>query len=103
MALERPGKLSIVAYQATVKCDGHELRARIDEPPHSLDGQIVVRPVPRSLTLAELASDELLYDTLCSRLRRQPIQLELLLENGIGHNQSGWLGQADIFGALGFG
>ncbi len=81
VAFERPGKLSIVAYQATVKCDGKELRARIDEPPNNLDGQVVVRSAPRSLTLSDLAGDELLYETLCSRLRRQPIQLELLLEN----------------------
>jgi AhpC/TSA family protein len=81
VTFERPGKLSIVAYQATVKCDGKELRARINEPPNNLDGQVVVRPAPRSLTLSDLAGDELLYETLCSRLRRQPIQLELLLEN----------------------
>lgn len=82
VAIQRPDKLSIIAYQATVKCDGKELKARIDEPPNNLDGQIVVRPAPKTLTLSELASDELLYDTLCSRLRRQPIQLELLLESG---------------------
>jgi hypothetical protein len=82
VALQRPDKLSIIAYQATVKCDGKELKARIDEPPNNLDGQIVIRPAPKTLTLTELASDELLYDTLCSRLRRQPIQLELLLESG---------------------
>jgi len=71
-----------VAYQATVKCDGKELRARIDDPPsNNLDGQIVVRPAPTSLKLADLADDRLLYDILGSRLGRLPIQLELLLEN----------------------
>src|SRR5436190_21320344 len=46
VAFERPGKLSIVAYQATVKCDGKELKASIkDEPTNNVDGQIVVRPL----------------------------------------------------------
>src|SRR5205823_2580147 len=69
VAFERPGKLSIVAYQATVKCDGKELKARIDDPPsNNLDGQIVVRPAPAQIKLADLADDRLLYDILGSRL-----------------------------------
>ncbi|MBW8884779.1 MAG: TlpA family protein disulfide reductase, partial [Planctomycetia bacterium] len=81
VAFERPGKLSIVAYQATVKCDGKELKARIDDPPsNNLEGQVVVRPAPTQIKLADLADDRLLYDILGSRLGRQPIQLELLLE-----------------------
>jgi cytochrome oxidase Cu insertion factor (SCO1/SenC/PrrC family) len=83
VAFERPNKLSLVAYQATVKCDGKELRARIDDPQTSnVDNQVVVRPAPQELKLADLASDQLLYDILSSQLRRQPIQLELLLESG---------------------
>jgi hypothetical protein len=78
----RPGKLSVVAFQATIKCDGRELRARIeDEPTGNLDGQVLVRTAPERLKLADLASDAILYDVLCSQLRRQPIQLELLLES----------------------
>jgi hypothetical protein len=83
VAFQRPGKLSIHAYQATVKCDGQELLARIEDPTtNNVDGQVVVRPVPKEFRLAELASDELLYNILCSRLQRQPIQLELLIESG---------------------
>jgi hypothetical protein len=83
IAFERPSKLSLAAYQATVKCDGEELRARIDDPESSnVDNQVVVRPAPKELKLADLASDQLLYDILSSQLRRQPIQLELLLESG---------------------
>lgn len=83
VAFERPGKLSLVAYQATVKSDGKELRARItDEQTRDIDGQVVVRPAPAALALKDLAADRLLYDTLSSELRRQPIQLELLLESG---------------------
>src|SRR5262249_4593604 len=81
VALERPSKLSIVAYQATVKCDGKEIKARVDDPlSGNLDGQIVVRPAT-TFKMADLADDRLLYDILASRLGRQPIQLELLLEN----------------------
>ncbi len=79
----RPGKLSIAAFQATVKCDGRELVAIIeDEATANLDGQVLVRPAPDPIKLADLASDEILYGVLASELRRQPIQLELLLESG---------------------
>lgn len=79
----RPGKLSIAAFQATVKCDGSELKAVIkDEVTGNLDGQVLVRPAPAEIKLADLASDEILYGVLSSELRRQPIQLELLLESG---------------------
>lgn len=83
VSFERPNKLSLVAYQATVKCDGKQLIARIDDPESgNVDNQVVVRPAPEELKLSDLASDQLLYDILSSRLRRQPIQLELLLETG---------------------
>src|SRR5262245_5386864 len=83
IAFERPNKLSITAYQATVKSDGKELKAKIDDQPtNNIDNQFVVRPAPPQIKLTDLATDELLYDTLSSRLRRQPIQLELLLESG---------------------
>jgi hypothetical protein len=83
VTFERPNKLSLVAYQATVKCNGKELRARIDDPVSGdVDDQVVVRPAPQELKLADLAGDALLYDILASQLRRQPIQLELLLESG---------------------
>ena len=83
VAFERPNKLSLTAYQATVKSDGDELRARIDDPDTGhVDNQVVVRPAPKELKLSDLASDQLLYDILSSQLRRQPIQLELLLESG---------------------
>ena len=78
----RPNKLSLVAFQATVKCDGREFAATIEDPlTANLDGQVLVRPAPKKLALADLASDQLLYDLLSSQLRRQPIQLELLLES----------------------
>ncbi len=83
VAFERPGKLSLAAYQAVVKCDGQSLRARIeDEESRNLDGQVVVRPAPAEIQLTDLAGDEVLYEIISSQLRRQPIQLELLLESG---------------------
>lgn len=83
VAFERPDKLSLVAFQATLKSDGKELKAKIeDAASKNVDGQVVVRPAPKPLKLNDLARDELLYETISSRLRRQPVQLELLLEAG---------------------
>ena len=79
---ERPNRLFVQAYQATLACDGKELRGRIeDESTGDVDGQFLVRPAPKELRLKDLAIDPLLYDILSSQLRRQPIQLELLLES----------------------
>ena len=79
---QRPNQLALDAFQATVRCDGSELRATIeDEPTGNIDGQVLVRPAPKEIALKDLASDPLLYDILASQLRRQPIQLELLLES----------------------
>jgi hypothetical protein len=83
VAFARPNKLSLVAFQATVKSDGRELIAKIDDPPtNHFDGQVLVRPASKELKLTDLAADERLYDIIASQLRRQPIQLELLLESG---------------------
>lgn len=80
---ERPNRLSLVAFQATVKSDGKRLRATIDDPETgNVDRQVLDREAPRELKLSDLANDPLLYDILSSRLGRQPIQLELLLESG---------------------
>lgn len=79
---ERPNRLFVEAYQVTIGCDGKELRGQIeDEPTGDIDGQILVRPAPKVLKLKDLAADPLLYDILSSQIRRQPIQLELLLES----------------------
>jgi hypothetical protein len=79
----RPNRLALNAFQATVRSDGQQLVATIDDPPsQNLDGQAVVRPAPAALQLTDLASDPLLYDLISSQLGRQPIQLELLLDAG---------------------
>lgn len=82
VAFQRPNRLFVQAFQATIACDGKELRGRIeDAETNHVDGQFLVRPAPQELKLKDLASDTLLYDILSSQLRRQPIQLELLLES----------------------
>ena len=82
VAFARPNKLSLAAFQATLKCDGREWKARLEDPQtNHLDGQVVVRPAPANIQLTDLAADQLLYDIISSQLRRQPIQLELLLES----------------------
>src|SRR5436309_2407704 len=44
---ERPGRLFVQAYQATIACDGKEWRGRIeDEDSSNVDGQFLVRPAP---------------------------------------------------------
>ncbi len=79
---ERPNRLFVEAYQVTIGCDGKELRGRIeDEATHNMDGQVLVRPAPKEIKLKDLAADPLLYDILSAQIRRQPIQLELLLES----------------------
>ena len=79
----RPNRLSLTAFQATIKCDGKDWKAAIEDPlTNNVDGQILVRPAPTKIQLNDLAADPLLYDIVASRLRRQPIQLELLLESG---------------------
>lgn len=78
----RPNKLALHAFQAKVVCDGQKLQATIDDPTTgNVDGQVLDRPAPQQLKLTDLASDALLYDILSSKLRRQPVQLELLLES----------------------
>jgi hypothetical protein len=83
VAFERPHRLALDVYQAKVRIDGREFKAVIRDPEtgDNLDNQVVVRKAPASIKLADLASDPLLYDTLAGRPRRQPIQLELLLES----------------------
>ena len=83
VTLVRPNKLAIAAYQAIVKIDGREFKAKIDDAEtNNADGQFVIRPAQPELKLKELASDAVLYDVISGRARRQPIQLELLLESG---------------------
>lgn len=82
VAFERPNKVALNVYQATVRSDGQQFKAAIADPEsNNVDGQIVVRKAPEKLQLTELANDPLLYDILSGRARRQPIQLELLLES----------------------
>jgi cytochrome oxidase Cu insertion factor (SCO1/SenC/PrrC family) len=82
VVFERPNRLALDVFQAKVRVDGKELKASITDPEsNNIDGQFVVRMAPAELKLADLAADQLLYDILSGRPRRQPIQLELLLES----------------------
>jgi hypothetical protein len=79
---ERPNRLLIHANQVSLGCDGQELRGHIDDKEAAdIASQILVRPAPKELKLKDLAVDPLLYDILSGQIRRQPIQLELLLES----------------------
>ncbi len=85
VAFQRPNRLLLKAYQATVSCDGSELTALILDPPsRNLDGQVIVRPAPPTLTLQDLYEegenvDPVLAEALSGELGVIPITLNLLL------------------------
>ena len=78
---ERPNKLRLEAYRATVVSDGEMINARIeDESTGNIDNQIVSRPAPPKLHLQDIYGDTLLSQVIGSGLARFPVQLELLLD-----------------------
>lgn len=77
---QRPNRLLLRAYQATVWCDGQQLAAQIrDEATGDLDGQVLVHPAPAELKTADLTQDPLLDEILRGRVGRLPAMAELLL------------------------
>lgn len=79
---ERPNRLFVHAFQVKLASDGKELRGHLeDQEAGDIATQYLVRPAPKELKLKDLAVDPLLYDILSGQMRRQPIQLELLLES----------------------
>lgn len=84
----RPNRLVVKAYQVQLVCDGQQLRAIVnDRGTGNLDGQVLTRAAPPTLSTDDLLSDPLLADQLRNSLLesesgRLPPQLELLLEHG---------------------
>jgi len=82
----RPNRLEVHAYKATIVCDGSTIRAAIeDEPSRNFDGQVVERPAPPTLGLAdivggdaEMVIDPILFDMVIGGKGGPPIQLKLL-------------------------
>ncbi|MFO0903412.1 MAG: TlpA disulfide reductase family protein [Pirellulales bacterium] len=85
VSFARPNRLALRAYKSVVYCDGRRFQARIrDEGTRDLDGQILDRPAPAQLSVADFASDKILLQQLSSAVLandqgRLPPQLELLL------------------------
>lgn len=81
VAFDRTGNLAVDAFQAKVRLANQKFSAQIeDSESNNLDNQIVERPLQGTLTLHEFMVDPVLGDILASQLRRQPLQLELLLD-----------------------
>ena len=80
MVWQRPNRLLLRAFQATLWCDGESLAAHIrDETTGDLDGQVLLRPAPAELQASDLTVDPLLDDILRGRVGRLPAMIELLL------------------------
>jgi hypothetical protein len=78
---QRPNRIHLQAYQVRLASDGERLVARVqDEATRDLDGQVIDRPAPAKLTLAELfEKDEILGTALRQGVIGVPPQLDLLL------------------------
>lgn len=78
---QRPNRLHLQAYQVRLVSDGKRLLAKLqDDATRDLDGQVVDRPVPSRLTMAELfEKDEILGTALRQGVIGVPPQLDLLL------------------------
>lgn len=74
LALIRPNKLRIEAYQAHVVCDGKKLFAAMN----NLPGQVLVRPAPGVLDLKTIDADLILANGLIREFAGMPPQIMLL-------------------------
>lgn len=78
---DRSGKVAVNAFQATVRLTEDTFAAKIeDEESSNLDNQVLRRSRKGDVKLQEFMLDPVLGDILASQLRRQPLQLELLLD-----------------------
>ncbi len=80
VVVEGDDHLRVHAYQATMVCDGRQLRARIEgSGSPEVDRQVLLVPAPGRLTLDSLLVDPILKEAVIGGAGRLPIQLELLL------------------------
>ncbi|MHC4180611.1 MAG: redoxin domain-containing protein, partial [Planctomycetota bacterium] len=75
--LVRPNRIRMHIYQATVVCDGQQLRAEIEDLP----GQVLAKKAPEELTMEAIHADRLLANVLVGGLIGVAPQLVLLLED----------------------
>ncbi len=80
VALVRPGKIRIHAYQGLLLVDGKTLYGQIlDAPSQNLDGQVLQASAPEKLQMGNLLFDPLLAGSLGGGMGLLAPQLELLL------------------------
>ncbi len=75
VAFERPGRLRLDVYQATVAVDSGALRAHITDLPD----QLLVREISSQVGLADIYADEILNSVLSDGIAGRSPQLEMLL------------------------
>jgi len=75
VALVRPNKLRLEAYQVVAVCDGEQFRATIEDLPD----QVLVRPAQEDLTAENVYSDQVLAGVTQGGVAGPPPQLMLLL------------------------
>jgi len=75
VALVRPNKLRMEAYQVVVVCDGERFRATIGDLPD----QVLSRPAPAALTVEDTFDDQVLLTVVRGGMAAAPPQLILLL------------------------
>ncbi len=86
MALERPNKLRLEAYQATVVCDGKDFFAEIKDVPN----YVLRKPAPERLTIDTLFTDPVLAEAWAQGFGDAMPQVLLLLgENPMKNLMSG--------------
>jgi len=82
IALVRPNKLQLRAYQLTLVSDGNRLHAVIADPDsNDMDGQVVVRQAPPRFRLDTIYEDPILMDVMSGGMGGPPVTLELLLSD----------------------
>ncbi len=82
VALVRPNKLQLRAYQLTLVSDGNRLHAVIADPDsNDMDGQVVVRTAPLRFRLDAIYEDPILMDVMSGGMGGPPVTLELLLSD----------------------
>lgn len=80
IALVRPNKLQLRAYQLTLVSDGGRVHAVIADPDSKdMDGQVVVRAAPARFRLDTIYQDPILMDVMSGGMGGPPVTLELLL------------------------
>lgn len=80
VALRRPNKLQLRAYQLTLVSNGNRLYGVIADPgSEDLDGQVVVRSAPPRFQLDTIYEDSIMMDVMSSGMGGPPVTLELLL------------------------